>query len=201
MIRAFIAIDLSREVRDALRSLQEDLKKTRADVRWVKPEAIHLTLKFLGNITEDTVGKVAGGMGAAAREARACTIHIRGLGAFPSTARPRIVWVGVREDTGALRDLQGRIEHEMERIGVHRETRSFRPHLTLGRFTSSRGRDQIVPRLEEGADRVMGSFIADEIVLFKSTLLPSGAEYSRLNSTALAPLSSSSPVQGGEKNA
>jgi len=199
MIRAFIAFDLTQDLREALRALQEELRKARADVRWVRPEGIHLTIKFLGNITEERVEKIAEAMGTAVKGTPSLTIHLHGLGAFPTLRSPRVVWVGVREETGGLTALQDRIEIEMERLGFLREKRGFRPHLTLGRFKSFRGREEIVPLLEQWNDREVGAFAPRELVLFRSTLLPSGAEYSRLKSIALAPSPLSSPPIGERK--
>jgi len=180
-VRVFIAMDIGAEIRETLQKIQDELKKTGADVRWVKTEGIHLTLKFLGNIPEDKLAPITDGMDRAAKGILPMEIRLNGLGAFPSTTRPRVVWVGITgpEQLGTLYE---RIEAEMEGVGFQRETRKFHPHLTLGRVRSPRGQEKLLPFFESWKDREVGSFVARELILFKSTLLPSGAEYSRVRS-------------------
>jgi len=180
-LRAFIAIDIGGEIRETLRNMQNELKETGADVRWLKTDGIHLTLKFLGNIPEDKVTAIADGMDRAAKGIQPMEIRVNGYGAFPSTMRPRVVWVGITvpEQLGLLYE---RIEAEMEGVGFQRETRKFHPHLTLGRVRSPKGQEKLLPFFESWKDREVGSFVAKDLILFKSTLLPIGAEYSRLRS-------------------
>ncbi len=185
LIRAFIAFDIGEGLRGALAGVQEGLKETRADVRWVGIEGIHLTLKFLGNVPEDRVEDIAGGMARASTGVPPSRVRLAGLGAFPSPKSPRVVWVGVREESGSLRSLHGRLETEMEALGFPRESREFQPHLTLGRVRSPSGRDALLRALASRTDSEIGAFTADTLILFKSTLLPSGAEYSRLRSVSL----------------
>lgn len=191
MIRAFIACELTEELRNALKVLQNELKGAGADVKWVKPEGIHLTFKFLGTVSDDDIEKIAEGIRRSADGIRPFRLRLYGLGAFPSLKSPRVVWVGIREESEKPEEkwrvaiLQERLEAEMENLGFLREKRGFHPHLTLGRVRSPRGRDFLLPFLTQGANREVGSFLATEIVLFKSSLLPSGAEYSRLRRVAL----------------
>jgi len=180
-IRVFIAMDIGEESREILQEMQNELKKTGSDIRWVKTNGIHLTLKFLGNIPEDKLNPIADGMDRAAKGIPPMEIRVNGFGAFPSTTRPRVVWVGINGPE-QLKSLYERIEAEMEGVGFQRETRKFHPHLTLGRVRSPRGQEKLLPFFESWKDREVGFFVARELIMFKSTLLPGGAEYSRLRS-------------------
>lgn len=189
-IRTFVAIELSTEIQGELRRVQEMLKEKIATphLRWVDSENIHLTLKFLGNIPPDRTQEITAALKEACEGLSPFIMDISGLGCFPSTNNPRVIWVGVQEDTGRLKRLQEQVEERLATLGFKPEGQPFRPHLTLGRVRKE---------AHMGARRLIGGIVSatsigdlgqmevGEITLMKSTLLPSGAQYSRLETVPL----------------
>lgn len=190
MIRAFIALDLSDEILQHLdrvtKELQEELPKQA--VRWVPAHNIHLTLKFLGDVSEKNLAMVTSALKAEASAYTPFTISVGGLGAFPKTATPRVIWVGV-EAPDALLELQRSLELQMERLGYAREDRRFSAHLTLGRVSRTAAPQQVRQIGEALSSYVLG-FIGmvkiEVLYLYRSDLRPEGAVYSRLFSAPLA---------------
>jgi 2'-5' RNA ligase len=185
-IRAFVAIELPGEIKSDLAQLLDRIKpgQERA-VKWVDPDSIHLTLKFLGNIPAEKVPDIARAIGEASAEAKPFTLELQGLGAFPNLRSPRVVWVGVRGDVGLIVHLQKRIDQALIHLGFHAEHREFSPHLTLGRV-----RDKATNQERRSLGESMGSiklessppFLVDEVCLMRSTLTSAGAIYNRLAS-------------------
>ena len=187
-IRTFIAIELDPALRSRLGELQDRLREDLPPrlVRWVRPEGIHLTLKFLGEVPVAQVTPIGEAM------RRACAGHapfsftLGGIGCFPNARRPRVVWVGVEEPTGALAQLQGDVERALQALGHPRERRGFAAHLTLGRV---RGRDrEAVEALGTYVTRArvrVGRMEVGAVRLIRSQLLPGGAVYTTLD---VAPL-------------
>ena len=188
-IRTFIAIKLDPALCDRLGDLQERL---RGDVpprlvRWVRPEGIHLTLKFLGDIPAAQTATV----GEALR--RACLAHapfsftVSGMGCFPNARRPRVVWVGIDEPTGALARLQDDVERALQALGYPRERRGFTAHLTLGRVREgNRAAAEALGATVTRARAHVGEMDADTVHLIRSDLLPGGAVYTSLKAAPLA---------------
>jgi 2'-5' RNA ligase len=190
-IRAFIAVELPAGAREALGSILQDLQAVvPAGVRWVRPEGIHLTLKFLGDIGAKSVGPISLAMSQCAALVSPFDLFLSELGAFPKLKAPRVVWAGLDGAVDALRGLQASLEEELERLGHNPEGRPFSPHLTLGR---TREGASIAQRRSVGDDLAMasveirGELPVREIVLIQSTLTPSGAIYTHLFSAALGP--------------
>ena len=179
-IRAFIAIELPEAVVGMLDRIQQDLKALRLKAGWVRPQNIHLTLKFLGNIKSDDVGKIGGAMKEAAQDCRPFVLTAGGIGFFPGIRRPRVVWVGVGGQTGPLFALQRNLEDRLAALDFPKEKRPFKGHLTLGRFKHNPAPEAIRRVVESYADFGKEEFSIRRIVLFKSDLKPSGAEYSQL---------------------
>ncbi len=179
-IRTFIAIELPPSLRRALAQLQERLKRERLPVRWVAPDKVHLTLKFLGEIPAGQVQKV----GEAAARITATTppfdLEAGGVGVFPNPRRPRVVWVGIREESGLLRRLQANLETALAGLGFSPENRPFSPHLTLGRTRQrtspgqARHLGQVVTALQVPS---LGRWTVHEIVVMRSDLRPDGPIY------------------------
>jgi len=182
MIRAFIAIPLPEEVLAQLGRVQRRLERQvpPGSVRWVRPEGIHLTLKFLGDTPERKVPAIGAALGAVARNAPVCTFTVGGLGCFPNPRRPRVVWVGVQEPTGRLAALQDAIEEVVAPFGYPPEGRGFTPHLTLGRVRRKVDRSDVA-RIGEAVVAAevgdLGEVRVEQFVLFRSILRPTGAEY------------------------
>lgn len=186
MIRSFIAIDLSEEIRKGLEDIQRELKQCGAGVRWVKPGSIHLTLKFLGNIQAAQVEKIARAVAQKIRDHPPITLHPSGLGAFPSLRKPRVLWIGMEGEVQRLKGIQARVEDALEPLGFVREKRGFRPHLTIGRVKDRHRFQFLVEAMATLDVPLFNSFDADEIILYKSDLRPTGAIYTKLHRMPLA---------------
>ena len=195
-LRAFIAVELPAGLRDQLAQVIARLGQLLpAGVRWVRPEGIHLTLKFLGDTPLAQINQVKSVIVAAALEVAPFECRVEGLGCFPDQSRPRVVWVGLHEPSGALHQLQQAIEAGTARLGYAREAanRGFHPHLTLGRV----GREVRGSQARAVGDIVcaagasdLGAFRADVVTLMRSSLQPGGAVYSRLYEARLGEASS-----------
>ncbi len=189
-IRSFVAIELTEEVKAQLGSIQESLKdKGIADVvRWVKPDGIHLTLQFLGNVPEDGVKEISLAVADAARGVAPFDLAFATLGCFPSASRPNVLWVGVEGDTDTLVGLQANIQARLARLGYPPEKRKYTPHLTLGRVARHIGdgdRRRVGTLIGSHSIEPLGGMEVRQVCLMRSQLSPAGARYSRLSAAAL----------------
>jgi len=184
MIRTFFAIDLPDSFRDEIRNVQDRLKRVGADVRWVRPESVHLTLKFLGDIEEEMVKPLAGAAAPVAAGSPAISLALAGTGVFPGPGRPRVCWLGLTGDMDRLVLLRDKIEHAMAPFGFEIEKRAFKPHLTLGRFRGQKAKNELLSELERISPNQL-AFQAEEVVFFKSDLKPTGAVYTPLRKLPL----------------
>ena len=191
MIRSFVAILLPEPLRDTIAATIEELRPLAAPVAWVPPPNLHLTLQFLGNLTEERLAEA----GAALDEAGAgCTpldLTLHGIGAFPGLERPRIIWIGVAHGALEARALQARIADALIRRGFPREDRAWHPHLTIGRvFDERRWRREAGPPLRgalaRAAARRFGALRVTEVALMRSDLSPKGARYTVRRVAALS---------------
>lgn len=185
MIRSFLAIELPKTIIEKIRELQADLKHARADVRWVGPEKIHLTLKFFGNIEESKVEEIIQAIEESVGQTSSFSLRVRGTGAFPHLKGPRVIWMGLLDEKGILVPLQKQLERNLEKVGFAAEKRSFQPHLTLGRVNSSRGKDELIWRVEKHQEEEFGGFGVEKVVLVKSDLRPTGPIYTALREVRL----------------
>ena len=186
MIRSFIAIDFPQATREKLVAIQEQLKQSRAGVRWVKPAGIHLTLKFLGNIHPVQVDDIAAAVAQLVRDEPPITLCAAGLGAFPSHRKPRVIWVGLQGEVDRLANIQADLEKALEPLGFAREGRGFRPHLTIGRVKDRHRLQSLIEAMSTAELPEFNSFDANEIILYKSDLRPTGAIYTKLHRMPLA---------------
>jgi 2'-5' RNA ligase len=189
--RTFIAIPLPTTLLDRLTALQQQLERQipPRSVRWVRPEGIHLTLKFLGDTPTEKLPDIKQALAAVARHAPACAFTAEDLGCFPNPRRPRVVWVGVHEPTGRLEALQNAIEEVMDPLGYPPEERGFSPHLTLGRMERRASPGDAAQVGEIVANTTIGKLAevaADRFALIRSVLKPTGAEYTALQEFLLS---------------
>ncbi len=185
MIRSFLAIELPEPILRKIGEVQGGLKSSRADVRWTNPLTIHLTLKFFGNIEESRIDPISESIEKPVRNTSAFSLKVRGVGAFPHLKNPRVIWIGLVDEREALISLQRQIEACLEKIGFPIEDRLFRPHLTLGRMKSSRGKEALGERMERVREEEFGSFQVEKVILFKSDLRPTGPIYTPLRELRL----------------
>ncbi len=185
-VRAFVAVNLDQGLKDGLAKVQERLKATHADVGWVRPESLHLTLKFLGQVEEGRLGAVAEAIATAAAGCGSFRLALGGLGAFPQPRAARVVWIGVQQGAEALGMLQARVEAGLESLGFAREERPFSAHLTLGRVRGPGHREQLAVALTSIPAEPLGEMMLQRIELMRSELGPGGARYTVLRTCPLA---------------
>ncbi|HBX69988.1 MAG TPA: RNA 2',3'-cyclic phosphodiesterase [Chloroflexi bacterium] len=189
VIRAFIALDLPPEVQENLAQVSAQLKEQLGEksVRWVPVENIHLTLKFLGDVSVNNLGVLKEIIASEAAQAKPMEFSVGRLGAFPKIRRPRVIWVGI-EAPPELMALQRSIEARTTRVGYPPDEREFSPHLTLGRVSrtaSPKDVSKIGEVLNASSVGFLGAVRVREIHLLKSDLQPSGAVYSKMFTTPI----------------
>ncbi len=178
-IRTFIALDLSKETQQELARIVDELKPSEANVKWVRPASIHLTLKFPGNITEDKIDPIAKKLEEIASTFSPFDIVLENIGVFPSWSRPSVVWVGIGEGSRAIKDIARKVEDALVLEGFEKETREFRPHLTIGRVKNAKNKNKLKELAGSLEVKPIPSHISN-IVLYKSTITKEGAEYTSL---------------------
>ncbi|MFQ5694766.1 MAG: RNA 2',3'-cyclic phosphodiesterase [Terriglobia bacterium] len=179
-MRLFVALELTEEVHAALRALVGRLKRSQADARWVRPEGMHLTLKFMGETAEEKLAGVKQAL-AGVRSPQPVRAAFRTVGYFPNERQPRVFWVGVQASDN-LAALAADIEAGLAALGVKREQRAFRPHLTLARFKSGRGLPALKKEIAALEATEFGALETSAFHLFQSKLSPQGAQYMKLTS-------------------
>ena len=192
MVRSFFAIDLPLEYSEEIRRLQHRLKTAGADVKWVRPESAHLTLKFLGDVAREDIDPLGRAVGECLTGCPALSLSLRDVGVFPGPSRPRVVWLGLSGDLDHLATLHQRVEIAAAELGFPRDKRPFQPHLTLGRVRSGRGRERLIKEIGR-IDIKPLEFIARDVILFKSDLKPTGAVHTVLHQI---PLGTGSTMEG-----
>jgi 2'-5' RNA ligase len=188
--RLFIAIDLSPDVRRWLEKARSVLEPgmPAGAVRWVDPRGTHITIKFLGEVAKSRIEGLRAAMDLSVEESGILELTVDGLGCFPNTARPRVVWAGIRPQP-KLASLQQRLEDRLDAAGFERERRAFSPHLTLGRVKDGVAESQlrrIGAAVESARMEPPVEMTADSFSLFRSVLRPSGPEYTALYRTELS---------------
>jgi len=189
LIRSFIAIELPPAVKQELTTLEGMLKKRCPDaVRWVDPQGIHITLKFLGNVDSDKIDEINMAIDEATQGLSPFRLELHEVGAFPNLNRVQVVWVGTRGDLDKLAYLQKQIESNTEQLGFPREDRAFTPHLTLGRvrnYTSPDDRKKLGQILSQTTFNSSQVITVDSVNLMKSQLTSAGAIYTCLYASRL----------------
>jgi len=178
-MRLFIAVELDEAIRKKLAEAQERLRAARCSVKWVKPELMHLTLRFLGEVDEGRIPQLEEAMASGAAGIAPFGVTVAGLGAFPERGAPRVLWVGIR-DNGSLATLNSRLETGVRHLGFAPEDRPFSAHLTIGRVKDPRGANALRGPLTAAAATDFGSCTITELLLIQSVLSPSGPTYTPL---------------------
>lgn len=179
-MRLFIAIEITDEIKRQLVDVQQQLKGSAVDASWPRPEGIHLTLKFLGEVPEAKAQEIMRTLTTAVRGTGQFRLEVGGVGTFPNPGNARVVWVGLSGDGGKLSSLQASVDEAMTGIGFERDNRGFTPHLTLGRIKSIRSRDAWTKALEAVKDLRLPAFEVSSVSLMKSELKPAGAVYTEM---------------------
>lgn len=183
--RLFIAVDISDSTREILK---RDMYK-KGDfgrVSWVKPENMHITLKFLGDVVIDDIDKIIGIMDKSVLDKEKASLRYAKLGVFPDFLRPRVLWVGYEEDSDALKSIVDNLEDELSKaLGIAKERRSFTPHLTVARIKGDVDQTKLADFTKKWAGLKDDSFFVSQIVLYSSDLNPSGAVYTKIHISQL----------------
>ena len=178
-VRCFVAVECgSDEVLRGFREAEERLRRTGADLKFVEPENVHLTLKFLGEVPEARAREVAQVVEATGFSP--FSFRVEEVGVFPSLSRPNVVWAGITEGVSDLAAVFEGLDAGLARLGFERERRRFSPHLTICRVRGGRNRDRLAEEVAAMADMVFGSVNVDRVVLKRSVLTPRGPVYSDL---------------------
>ena len=195
-MRVFVGIPLPNDVRASLHMLQRALIESGADVNWVAPEHLHVTLKFFGELSEAHVDAAKMWLARVAGRQLPFTMSLAEIGAFPSLDAPRVVWVGVAEGAEAAARLAGLIEQEGVALGLQKEERPFAAHVTLGRLRSPRHRQALVQRLRASSWQPPHPWQAASLTLYHSVLTPAGPHYTALADLPLTGSRAASAASG-----
>ena len=179
-IRSFIAFELPENIISSIGKLQKQIKCHGLDARWVRPENIHLTLKFLGDITKTDMESAGGTIIETAKGYAPIFLSAKGIGIFPNIKRPRVIWAGIAGQISTLVGLQRELDENLESIGFAKEKRLFKGHLTLGRIKKKIPLKRLSDAIKKFEEFESEIFTADQIILFKSVLKPSGPVYTKL---------------------
>ncbi len=185
--RTFIAVDVTKAVRSRATDLIARLETSDAKVSWVSPKNMHVTLKFLGDQTDDDLVAVCRAVARAAQTVTAFGFRCDGVGAFPGTRRPRTLWVGISEGQEALLELHAAIDAELSGLGIVRDRQKYQPHMTLGRVRGGGPATESLGLLVEKFSRFPGAPVsAREVLVISSQLDRRGAIYDVLARAPLA---------------
>jgi 2'-5' RNA ligase len=182
-LRLFIALELSEQIHQNLADLISDLKKGfGSEIKWVDPQQVHLTLKFIGEVPSASVHPIKQVLDEVTQENPSFVIEASGTGVFPNTSRPRVLWVGLSHPS-ELPQLQIKIEEALIPLKIPKENRPFSAHLTFGRVNDSTNAEtvkSIVKQLMANSQKSFGSVKIEKVTLFQSTLTPKGPIYTPL---------------------
>ena len=184
-VRTFIAIELSPEARRFVGECQDRLRRAGGDVRWVRPDRIHLTRVVLGGVPAEALADLEAAVREAAGKSAPFTVRMAGAGQFPPRGAPRVVWVGVSEPTGALGRLQASIAEATAAFAEKVEDRAYAPHLTVGRVKGGRDLGRLSEAIAAMAAEEGPTIEACEVVVFRSDLAPEGPTYTPVARVAL----------------
>ncbi len=179
-MRTFIAIDLAPPIKDELSNFIQKLAAISSNIKWVKRNGMHLTLKFLGEIEEDKLDEIKSCLSEISKDHASFSLQLKGTGTFPpGKKKPRVLWIGIEENKKLI-ILQSDIEKKLSKLGFLPEKRLFHPHLTLGRVKIGSQLGKIMAYMEKNREKSFGQMEVKKITFFRSILKPTGAEYQAL---------------------
>src|SRR5260370_6428498 len=183
-MRLFVALEIPSTVRENLAALLNSLRAISPQTRWVRPENLHVTLKFIGEVPDTKLAAIRSAL-AGARSDQAVKLGCRRLGFCPNEKHPRVFWAGI-EASPNLKGLAADIDRATEKLGIPREQRPFSPHMTLARFEPPGLPEKLRSAIQENAGRDFGSLRTNKFHLIESKLKSSGAEYTTVESFSFA---------------
>lgn len=192
-MRAFIAIELSNEIRGSLAQIESHLKYSGADIKWAEKDNIHLTLKFLGEITEEKSEKIKYILDEIAKQTKPFELSLKiskeesipFLGAFPNLNHPRVIWLGLDKGAAESRLVAEKVDDALLKIGFQKESRPFAAHLTIGRVRSPKNKEALKEKISSLRLKDYSLQLIDAITLFQSTLTPKGPIYTKIHESKL----------------
>ena len=186
-IRSFLAFELPPDIKTIVTRVSGEVRKSSLDVRWVRPEFIHLTVVFMGDIESAQVPLMAGALGSVCANHGPFRISLKPMGCFPNSRNPRVLWLGIDGDLERMSRFRDDLQAALSPFGIKEEERAFRPHLTLGRFKKPGKRQtELEQLLATYRDLTSPACVLDELVLFRSDLKPGGAVYTKMESWPLS---------------
>ncbi len=180
-----MAIELSDEVRASLAGLIGRFRKVPSKVSWVRPENLHLTLRFLGDIDRTALERMAEGLAEPLQKVESFRVMVQGVGAFPNARRPGVIWAAVARPPEALMEAQALVETAARAAGLEAERREFVPHITLGRVRNRRAAPCVIEAIDREKDFEAGEFAVQAVSLFSSELKPLAAIHRKLKDFSL----------------
>jgi RNA 2',3'-cyclic 3'-phosphodiesterase len=186
MIRTFVAVEIPPAVRQRAADLIEQCRQLGVDAKWVTPETMHVTLQFLGNVRENQIPMICRAVQRGVQDLPAFDVVCRGVGAFPTADRPRVLWIGIQQGRDQLIELQARVAQQLEDLGYRGESRRFEPHLTVGRLRAdSASSPDIADFVAANADFDGAVFDVAEVLIFSSELHRTGPRHEVLGRAEL----------------
>jgi 2'-5' RNA ligase len=180
-IRSFLAFELPLEIKTVVTRVSQELKKSSLNAKWVKSGNVHLTVVFMGDVEMSEIPEIKEEVGKVCLTYGAFDISLKGVGCFPHTRKPRIVWVGLDGDLERMSLFRDALQERLIPFGIKGDKRRFKPHLTLGRFRKpKRTNSEELELLSRYGDMTSPVCSLTELTLFKSELKPDGARYTRL---------------------
>jgi RNA 2',3'-cyclic 3'-phosphodiesterase len=179
--RTFIAIEIPREIRAHVVAHIARLREALPDVSasWIRDQNLHLTLKFLGDVSTDQIEELSHAVANTTSQFDSFQISVTGCGAFPARGKPSVLWIGIKDSSGALSQLQRELEEQCAKVGFTREARAFHPHLTIARLRKPHGGRELA-ELHRNLEFPALSLTITEVVGFRSELLSQGGRHSAL---------------------
>lgn len=185
-IRSFLAFEMPSMIREIVSRTLKEMKKFPLDVRWVRPDNIHITLVFMGNIFQDDLMPIGDAVSKTCKRYGPFNVTLTGCGIFGSLRNPRVLWIGLDGDLTRMSYFRNSLQKNLKPFGIKMEKRSFKPHLTLGRFRKGLSSNVPMDELLSKYENIMSPVCTvDELILFKSELRQGGAIYSKLESWPL----------------
>jgi len=186
-IRCFLAFELPEDIKTIVTRVSGEIRKSSLDVRWVRPEFIHLTVVFMGDIESEQVSLMGKPISVVCSDHSPFTISLKPMGCFPNSRNPRVIWLGIDADLDRMSRFRDDLQQALSPFGIKEEERVFRPHLTLGRFKKPGKRQtELEQLLAKYRDLSSPARTLGELVLFRSDLKPGGAVYTKMASWALS---------------
>ncbi len=185
MPRTFIAIDANEKVRNSLRPIQNRLEETGADLKLVSPENIHMTLRFLGDVSESRISLIEEAIEEAA-SFDSFKIDVEGLGVFPEPSFIRVIWAGVSRGSEKLGKIRKKLDSKLDDLGFSSDDKDFTPHFTIARVKSGKAKDKLNSIINEKSEKTWGSVNVNQIELKKSELTSDGPVYTTLTKAKLS---------------